>query len=62
MERPRAHASSKCRTACAGAQHGQGVIAMITPWNFPVSLLIIKVAPALLAGNRVVAKAAPTPR
>jgi acyl-CoA reductase-like NAD-dependent aldehyde dehydrogenase len=37
-----------------------GVIAAITPWNFPMILLMIKVAPALLAGNTVVAKPAPT--
>ncbi len=37
-----------------------GVIAAITPWNFPLVLLMIKVAPALLAGNTVVAKPAPT--
>jgi acyl-CoA reductase-like NAD-dependent aldehyde dehydrogenase len=37
-----------------------GVVAAITPWNFPLSLLMIKVAPALLAGNTVVAKPAPT--
>jgi acyl-CoA reductase-like NAD-dependent aldehyde dehydrogenase len=37
-----------------------GVVAAITPWNFPLVLLIIKVAPALLAGNTVVAKPAPT--
>ena len=37
-----------------------GVIAAITPWNFPVMLLITKLAPALLAGNTVVAKPAPT--
>jgi acyl-CoA reductase-like NAD-dependent aldehyde dehydrogenase len=37
-----------------------GVVAAITPWNFPLLLLIIKVAPALLAGNTVVAKPAPT--
>src|SRR5262249_7078775 len=37
-----------------------GVVAAITPWNFPVVLLIFKVAPALLAGNAVVAKPAPT--
>jgi acyl-CoA reductase-like NAD-dependent aldehyde dehydrogenase len=37
-----------------------GVVAAITPWNFPVLLLMIKVAPALLAGNTVVAKPAPT--
>jgi len=37
-----------------------GVIAAITPWNFPLILLMIKVAPALLAGNTIVAKPAPT--
>jgi acyl-CoA reductase-like NAD-dependent aldehyde dehydrogenase len=37
-----------------------GVVAAITPWNFPMILLIFKVAPALLAGNTVVAKPAPT--
>lgn len=37
-----------------------GVVAAITPWNFPISLLVVKVTPALLAGNTVVAKPAPT--
>ena len=37
-----------------------GVVAAITPWNFPMILLMIKVAPALLAGNTMVAKPAPT--
>jgi acyl-CoA reductase-like NAD-dependent aldehyde dehydrogenase len=37
-----------------------GVVAAITPWNFPVILLMIKLAPALLAGNTVVIKPAPT--
>jgi acyl-CoA reductase-like NAD-dependent aldehyde dehydrogenase len=37
-----------------------GVVAAITPWNFPVLLLIFKVAPGLLAGNTLVAKPAPT--
>ncbi len=37
-----------------------GVVAAITPWNFPVSLLVVKISPALLAGNTVVAKPAPT--
>jgi len=37
-----------------------GVVAAITPWNVPVGLLLIKVAPALFAGNTVVAKPAPT--
>ena len=37
-----------------------GVVAAIVPWNFPMLLLVIKVAPALLAGNTLVAKPAPT--
>jgi acyl-CoA reductase-like NAD-dependent aldehyde dehydrogenase len=37
-----------------------GVIAAITPWNFPALLLMFEIAPALLAGNTVVAKPAPT--
>jgi len=37
-----------------------GVVAAITPWNFPMVLLAVKVTPALLAGNTVVAKPAPT--
>lgn len=36
-----------------------GVVAAITPWNFPVILLSWKVAPALLAGNTVVLKPSP---
>jgi acyl-CoA reductase-like NAD-dependent aldehyde dehydrogenase len=37
-----------------------GVVVTITPWSFPMLLLMMKVAPALLAGNTVVAKPAPT--
>jgi acyl-CoA reductase-like NAD-dependent aldehyde dehydrogenase len=37
-----------------------GVVAAIVPWNFPMLLLAIKVAPAMLAGDTVVAKPAPT--
>ena len=37
-----------------------GVVAAIMPWNFPISLFTVKVVPALLAGNTVVAKPAPT--
>lgn len=37
-----------------------GVVAAITPWNFPVVLLMNKVGPALLSGNTMVAKPAPT--
>ena len=33
-----------------------GVVAAITPWNFPLLLVAMKVAPALAAGNTVVLK------
>lgn len=35
-----------------------GVVALITPWNFPVAIPAWKLAPALVAGNTVVMKAA----
>ncbi len=37
-----------------------GVVAAITPWNFPLILLAIKLGPGLLAGNTMVIKPAPT--
>ena len=37
-----------------------GVIAAITAWNFPMTLLMNKMPPALLAGNTIVIKPAPT--
>lgn len=36
-----------------------GVVAAITPFNFPLNLVIHKIAPALAAGNSVVLKPAP---
>jgi acyl-CoA reductase-like NAD-dependent aldehyde dehydrogenase len=36
-----------------------GVVAAITPWNFPVSSACMKIAPALAAGNTVVLKPSP---
>jgi acyl-CoA reductase-like NAD-dependent aldehyde dehydrogenase len=35
-----------------------GVVAAITPWNFPQSLAVMKIAPALAAGCTMVLKAA----
>ncbi|MBX3098355.1 MAG: aldehyde dehydrogenase family protein [Salinibacterium sp.] len=35
----------------------KGVIGVITPWNFPIALGIMDIAPALAAGNAVVQKA-----
>lgn len=37
-----------------------GVVALILPWNFPMALLAFKLPFALLAGNTVVIKPAPT--
>jgi acyl-CoA reductase-like NAD-dependent aldehyde dehydrogenase len=37
-----------------------GVIGAITPWNFPLILMAFKVGPALVTGNTVVLKPAPT--
>ncbi|MBF9030620.1 aldehyde dehydrogenase family protein [Rhodobacterales bacterium HKCCE3408] len=39
-------------------KHPVGVVGMITPWNFPSSMLARKIAPALAAGCTVVAKPA----
>ncbi len=36
-----------------------GVVAAITPWNFPFMLNLAKIVPALMAGNTVVLKPAP---
>jgi len=38
---------------------GRGVIAAISPWNFPLAIFLGQVAAALVAGNAVVAKPAP---
>ena len=39
-------------------KHPLGVVACVTPWNFPVAIPVWKVAPALVAGNTVVFKPA----
>jgi aldehyde dehydrogenase (NAD+) len=36
-----------------------GVVGALAPWNFPVILAMLKVAPALVAGNTVVLKPSP---
>ena len=36
-----------------------GVVAAITPWNFPLALAMWKIAPALRAGNTIVVKPSP---
>jgi acyl-CoA reductase-like NAD-dependent aldehyde dehydrogenase len=37
-----------------------GVVGAIIPWNFPMILMAFKVPPALLAGNTIIVKPAPT--
>jgi len=39
-------------------KHPLGVVACVTPWNFPVAIPVWKIAPALVAGNTVVFKPA----
>jgi acyl-CoA reductase-like NAD-dependent aldehyde dehydrogenase len=41
------------------ARRPLGVVAAITPWNFPLLLSFWKIAPALLAGNTLVLKPSP---
>jgi len=41
------------------ARRALGVVAAITPWNFPLTLAFWKIAPALLAGNTMVLKPSP---
>jgi RHH-type proline utilization regulon transcriptional repressor/proline dehydrogenase/delta 1-pyrroline-5-carboxylate dehydrogenase len=38
--------------------HGRGVIACISPWNFPLAIFTGQIAAALAAGNAVIAKPA----
>jgi acyl-CoA reductase-like NAD-dependent aldehyde dehydrogenase len=42
-----------------GVRRPLGVVAAITPWNFPLALAAWKLAPALRAGNTVVLKPSP---
>ncbi|QDP38997.1 aldehyde dehydrogenase family protein [Radiobacillus deserti] len=41
------------------ARDAIGVVSAITPWNYPISLSTIKIAPALLTGNTMVLKPSP---
>lgn len=48
----------KSGTRLATIKQGVGVVAAITPWNFPLAMITRKVAPALVAGCTVVLKPA----
>ncbi len=45
-------------TFCWTQREPLGVVALITPWNFPVAIPVWKLAPALVCGNTVVLKPA----
>jgi aldehyde dehydrogenase (NAD+) len=46
------------RNFCYTVRQPLGVVACITPWNFPVAIPVWKIAPALVCGNTVVFKPA----
>lgn len=46
------------RNFCYTVRQPVGVVACITPWNFPVAIPVWKMAPALVSGNTVVFKPA----
>jgi acyl-CoA reductase-like NAD-dependent aldehyde dehydrogenase len=50
--------SSQRRTFVYTVREPLGVVACITPWNFPIAIPAWKIAPALVAGNTVVLKPA----
>lgn len=41
-------------------RYAQGVVVAIMPWNRPITLLSFKLGPALITGNTVIAKPAPS--
>jgi len=43
-------------TKATRLQHPKGVVAIISPWNYPLALTAMDVLPALVAGNAVVQK------
>ncbi|OAA27876.1 NAD-dependent aldehyde dehydrogenase [Frankia sp. EI5c] len=63
LELPREVIQDDARARVEVVRRPMGVVAAITPWNFPVMLASWKIGPALLAGNTMVLKPSPyTPR
>lgn len=60
LDLPNEILKENCRQMIVRQRTPLGVVAAIVPWNFPMLLLLIKVAPALLAGDTIIAKPAPT--
>jgi RHH-type proline utilization regulon transcriptional repressor/proline dehydrogenase/delta 1-pyrroline-5-carboxylate dehydrogenase len=54
----RYYASEAARTLSPGSPAPLGVVACISPWNFPLAIFTGQVAAALAAGNAVIAKPA----
>ncbi|REF00137.1 aldehyde dehydrogenase family protein [Thermomonospora umbrina] len=59
LELPREVIQDDARAFVEVVRRPMGVVAAITPWNFPVLLAAWKLGPALLAGNTVVLKPSP---
>lgn len=56
LKRKRRAVSLPGMTVAYEYRHPRGVVASITPWNFPFTLAISDIIPALVAGNTVVSK------
>ncbi len=56
LKRKRRAVSLPGATTAYEYRHPLGVVGSITPWNFPFTLAISDIVPALLAGNAVVGK------
>jgi aldehyde dehydrogenase (NAD+) len=50
--------SAQSRTFLYTVREPLGVVALVTPWNFPIAIPVWKMAPALVSGNTVVLKPA----
>ncbi|HZU79373.1 MAG TPA: aldehyde dehydrogenase family protein [Acidimicrobiales bacterium] len=59
LERPREIVQDDDQALVEVVRRPLGVVAAITPWNFPLSLAFWKIAPALRAGNTLVLKPSP---
>jgi succinate-semialdehyde dehydrogenase/glutarate-semialdehyde dehydrogenase len=56
LKRKRRAVSFPGLTAAYEFRHPRGVVGSISPWNFPFTLAISDIVPALIAGNTVVSK------
>ncbi|WP_433232195.1 aldehyde dehydrogenase family protein [Actinomadura formosensis] len=59
LELPREVIQDDANALVEVVRRPMGVVAAITPWNYPLLLGVWKIAPALLAGNTVVLKPSP---